>query len=444
MAAAALGSGTGGRPAKAAFVTQPPNVLIVVTDDQPRGTLSAMPATKHWLGPHGTRYPNAFVTTPLCCPSRSSILTGQYAHNHHVQDNTHPENLDVRSTMERYLQGDGYRTAIFGKYLNGPNLNLSPAYFSKYAIYLRSEDAYYNSRWNVNGDIRTIGEYGTTFVADKAMNFIQTNEKNDVRPWFLYLSTPAPHRPFVPEYKYRGFPFASMEPRPSMLETDKSDKPAYVQAASGSVDRAQKTRKKQLRTLLSVDDMMRRLHRHLVRLGEVDNTIVIFISDNGLSWSDHGLLGKRGPYTPSVMVPMLISYPPGLGQGTVDTRIVANIDLLPTVLQAAGISSDPRYPIDGRSLLDSSWSRDHILNEYQQEHGPTPTWAALRNDSYHYIEYYDETGAITFREYYDLVNDPFELVNLLGDGDPTNDPPNAAALSAQLVQDKQCSGSNCP
>jgi arylsulfatase A-like enzyme len=195
---------------------------------------------------------------------------------------------------------------------------------------------------------------------------------------------------------------------------------------------------------MSVDDMVERLFKVLERTREKKDTLAFFISDNGYIWAEHGVASKRFPYTPAVRVPLFMRWPGQVERGRQE-RIVGNIDLAPTILEAAGITPNPEYPMDGRSLFDNR-PREEILLEYSGSRlgEDVPPWASLRSATYQYVEYYDlDTGEIVFTEYYDLESDPFQLVNLLGDDDPSNDPP-TAALSAHLAQARDCSGPTCP
>jgi arylsulfatase A-like enzyme len=202
--------------------------------------------------------------------------------------------------------------------------------------------------------------------------------------------------------------------------------------------------------LLSVDRLVDRLLTTLDELGERGPTMVFFLSDNGFLMGEHGLQQKHSPYTASVKIPMYARWPGHFQAREVDEREVANIDIAATVYDAAGIKPDE--PVDGRSLLDRSWTRDRMLLEYiHREDRAVPTWASLRTAEYQYVEYYDESlEEVTFREYYDLLADPYQLTNLLGDADTQNDPEpgRVTALSLELQRDRRCGGtsgaSGCP
>jgi arylsulfatase A-like enzyme len=439
-------SGTGfslGSPAQAEEPTRP-NVLVIVTDDQRGpGTMGVMRKTRAWMERGGVRFTNAFVTTPFCCPSRATIFTGQVVHNHGVFHDMEREgeSFDHRFTMQAYLRQAGYRTGIFGKYLNGWDLSEDPPYFDRWAVVSRPRtEGYSGAPWNVNGTTRTIDMYSTTYISQWASRFLRSSERADDRPWFLYLGTYAPHYPFEPEPKYADARVPGWHPNPAVLEEDRSDKPPYVRKRHTSLEDARRIRRQQLRTLMSVDDMVERAMRLLGRLHERRDTLVIFVSDNGYLWGEHGLRAKLVPYFPSINIPLLIRWPGRVPDGVRDGRAGTNADLLPTILDATMIEPDPGHQLDGTSLLDT-WTRERLLTEFWSEAG-IPSWASIRTSEYQYVEYYDGEE-VTFREYYDLAADPWQLVNLLADGDPSNNP-DVGSLSTRLALDRSCSGTEGP
>lgn len=416
-----------------------PNILIIVTDDQPlAGTMEVMPKTSEWFASQGTTYTDAYVTTPLCCPSRASIMTGLYTHNHGVQIDMHgdPELLDQSLTMQRVLRRAGYTTGYLGKYLNGWPLAVDPPHFDHWSIFDNSApDGYRNGRWNHQGELRRIRRYSTTYLGDQASRFIRA-EAEERDPWMLYVSTAAPHRPYEAEARYANAPVPDFDvPR----EDDLSDKPRYVRRRKASARRGKEVRLEQLRTLMSVDDMVERIRRTLEDAGETKNTLVFFLSDNGYLWGQHSLVGKMTPYTPSIAVPFMAAWPGHIGGAHSDGRFVANVDIAPTVYDAARIRLHPR--VDGYSLLEAP-RRKRMLFEFWAAYG-RPTWSSLLTRDHQYIEYRDDQDRVTFREYYDLGTDPDQLENLLGDDDPSNDP-NVERLQARLARDRRCAGPSCP
>jgi arylsulfatase A-like enzyme len=200
----ALASGTGAA-AQGSAEAQGPNILIIITDDHRRKAGQAyMPELDLRFKQEGTEFTLAMATTPLCCPSRASIMTGQYTHNHGVWGNDPtaapflewrpPEELDHQTTIQRYLRDAGYRTALFGKYLNKYPMELDPPHFDTWAYFTNSGNAYANGEWNVDGEIQTVRGYHTDYIADRAVEFIETTQQ----PWLLYGIRPRPIRHTTP------------------------------------------------------------------------------------------------------------------------------------------------------------------------------------------------------------------------------------------------------
>jgi arylsulfatase A-like enzyme len=427
-----------------------PNILVIVTDDQ-RAGLSVMPETRKRFVRQGVLYSPAFVTTPLCCPSRASIMTGRYAHNHGVKSNfnsgeTGADALDHSTTMQRYLQDAGYHTGAIGKFLNQPwRFADQPPHFDEWATTdgrgapEDTGEEWYDYAFNINGTATYTRGYITTVTRKLAVRFIRRNSGET--PWYLYVAPKAPHLPAPPQHSYEDLRVKRWEGNPAVFEKDRSDKPAYVQHVSVGIRHANSVRRIQFRSLVSVDDMVGAIFDELAAQGE-DNTLAIFISDNGRHWSEHGLSAKGTPYSQAVNVPMMARWPGQLPQGVKDSRWAANIDIAPTALQAAGVPQDQATPMDGRSLLDPTWQRDRILLEFWCNVGLCNRWASLRTRTDQFVEYYDQ-GEVVFREYYDLQRDPWQLVNLEGDGVKGNSPPLEPHRQA-LEEAKRCAGATCP
>jgi arylsulfatase A-like enzyme len=483
-----------------------PNILFIVTDDQRSdGTLRSdvMPETLKWFRDGatgidgGTQFDNAYVTSPLCCPSRSSIFSGLYAHNHGIRSNneTQSEHLDQQTTLQKYLKDDGYQTGIYGKYLNAWRLPRNPPYFDKWGTY---EENPYGATAdnpsgtfpvNQDGTMQSYNEYTVDYVDRKAQEFLQNAAADPTRPWFLYLAPNAPHEPASPPVRYSeaNLPRSQLPDPPkdnSRNETDLSDKPPVVRTAqdtrqifdqinpsTGQVAEGLST--KVARSLRSVDDLVRDVMEKLQALGEDQNTLAVFTSDNGYMWREHGvasseryvdpqnpvpqpvgvgLSSKGHPYIEATKVPLFLRWPanPNVVKHFVDHRLVANIDLAPSVMDAIGVT--PSQPMDGTSLIapraiGSEW-RNRLLLEHIG--APGNIWASTVTTDYQYVEYYNADGISPLldggnpvREYYDLNSDPYEMTNLLQDGNPANDP-NVSALSEQLKRDRFCVGSECP
>ena len=422
-----------------------PNILLIVTDDQ-RDTLRYMKATKRIFKRGGRSFRHAYVSDPNCCPSRASILTGRYIHNHGVTNNTESENLDQRTTLQYYLQGLRYKTGVFGKYLNGFSTFRSPPYFSRWAMTdPHPKYYYYGGRWNVDGDRRQINRYSTDFIGARTKRFLNSTESEDKRPWFALVTPNAPHLPAEPEPDYARAPVGRWPGTPAVFEDDRSDKPPFVRDIHHSLSEARLVRKRQIRTLMSVDDLVKDLFKTIDELREDRRTIAIFTSDNGYFWGEHKLRQKWLPYTEAVEVPLYVRYPGVFRPGSVDDRLVSNVDIAPTIMEA--VEHEPNTPMDGKSLLDATWTRDHVLIEYggreDSRFEPIEDWASMRNLSFVYTEYQSGEEPL-FTEYYDLEADPWELTNVMGDDVVGNEPPTVALHSAQLKEDRSCIGATCP
>jgi arylsulfatase A-like enzyme len=422
-----------------------PNILVIVTDDQPAtGTLPVMPETLAFFAEAGTRFVNAFAPTPLCSPGRASILTGRYAHNTGVRGNgaASRARLDQSTLFPRLLNRAGYETGFVGKFLNAWPIGTPPPHFDRWAT-LDIRRPYRNSTFNVNGRVRREHGYSTDVMTRHAVSFLRAFDRRaDRAPWFLLVAPAAAHAPWQAPQRHRSAAVPAWEPSPAVGERNRSDKPPYIRTENFTQADAAIVRRRQLRTLMAVDDMVARISRTLEELGETRRTLAIFTSDNGFIWGDHRFGGefrqagnKRVPYTASVTVPLLLRWPGHVAAGRVDSRPAATIDIAPTVLAAARLR--PEWTIDGRSLL-SGQRRRRILLEYWHDVG-VPTWASLRTPRLQYVEYYAPTGRRTFGEYYDLARDRWQLRNLLHDGTPANDPP-LTSVSRTLQRLRLCAG----
>jgi arylsulfatase A-like enzyme len=420
-----------------------PNVLIFLTDDQRATdtmTPAVMPKLRGWLLGTGSQFTNFFGTTPLCCPDRSVLLSGRYAHNTGVRMNTDTAIFDHSLTMERLLQQAGYRTAYVGKFLNGwPNAS-PPPFFTDRALVA---GGYANKWFNVDGAARQV-PYTTDFVGQQTVTYLDRFETDDAQPWMLIAAPTAPHNPWEPSAAHANDNVGTWAGNPATQESDRSDKPPWVRARNYSLAQAENVRVPQLRTLRSVDDMVDTVLTRLQQLGELSNTLVIYTSDNGYLWSDHHLGGdygtaaqKRYPYEASVKLPFLMRWDGHVAAGATDQRLAGMVDIAATVLDAAGVV--PSYHLDGYSLL-TDHARTRIVLEYWLDPGDAsiPTWVSVRTQDVMYVEYYDATGGVTFREYYALANDPWELVNLLNDGVPSD--PDTTQLHSQVVAGATCQG----
>jgi arylsulfatase A-like enzyme len=418
-----------------------PNVLIFMTDDQRgRGTLGVMPHVRRLFVQEGRRFPRAIATTPVCCPSRASLFTGRYAHNHGVLSNREGFALDHETTMQRYLQNAGYRTGYIGKFLNGWPLEQDPPHFDRWALLPRG---YWDPDSNVDGDHDQLDGYSTDLLRRYANDLLTSFENSDQEPWLLVVAPLAPHPPATPETSYRSAPVPQWVPSPAVRERNRSDKPPHLRSSDFTVPEARRFRRRQLRTLLSVDDLVAGVFDLLGEQGELHRTFAIYTSDNGYLWGEHGLREKGLPYTGSVSVPLLLRWPDEIAAGTVDRRLAANIDIFPTILDAAGLDGSLTPALDGASLFRHD--RSVVLTEWL---AGERRWASLTTRHYRYVEWYRRgQGSAFFREYYHFQTDPWELRNTLGDEKVGNDPPKAR-LKRRLERLTKCQGTSgdraCP
>jgi arylsulfatase A-like enzyme len=423
--------------------TAQPNVLVIVTDDQRVGTFGMMPAVRRWLVRRGARFPNTFATTPLCCPSRASLLTGLFAHNHGITSGSPPlaDMAAVEALMlQSAMQAGGYRTGLFGKYLNGWPLERDPTGWDRWSV--APAGTVEGEEWNLDGDISFVERNSTSFIGGRALDFIEeADQLNDAQPWFAYLGILAPHAPASVSEEYADEPVAPGPPTPAMLETDFHDKPRWLrELAHTRISEVDGIIRRQLRSLISVDDQITRLMLRLEDLEEITDTLVIFTSDNGYMWADHGLRGKLAPYDRSIRVPLVVRWPGRVAAGVRDRRITALLDLPPTILAAADIAFP--HEMEGANMLGSSRRRQLLLEFWRVEGRDVPTWRARMTRNTIYVEYLTDAGHLRAREFYDLQEDPHQLSNVLRDGIRGNDP-NLRRLHRRVRNLSQCVGSEC-
>ena len=420
-----------------------PNFVVFVTDDQ-RGndTMQAMPKTMDWFADGGTNFPNGVATTPLCCPARSGIFSGRYTHNHGNRNNQTTGNLDYDATFQSYLKAAGYQTGLVGKFLLDWDNDDPPPGFDHWAL---TRGGYFDVPWGTDEGNLT-ADYTTTETRRQALRILDEFERDDTRPFVLYVATQAPHEDWEPEEQYEDADVGPWAGNPSISESDRSDKPSWVRNSHKDFNEGADIRQNQLRTLKSVDDMVDRVMTQLEALGET-NTVAVFTSDNGYQWGEHGLVSKYHPYNQSVSVPFLVRWPGRVPAGHVDHRYVGNVDIMPSMLAAAQVTPALRHPIDGRPFLDpdgltAEGRPEGYLEYFRDEHRSIPDWASIRTEDFQYIEYRNG-DTVVFREYYDLRADPYQLVNLLGDTNAANDPP-TGALADRLSRYRRCAGTTGP
>jgi arylsulfatase A-like enzyme len=420
-----------------------PNVVVINTDDMRADMVAHLPKLRQWLAAGGTTFRNAYVSTPSCCPSRATLMSGRYVHNN-GQLRQLTLGFDLGLTIQRYLHDAGYLTGHAGKFLHWLDLSVEAPHFDRWTYF---KGGYENVYMNFDGTVRRSQGYSTTIVFDRAIEYVDDFERRgDARPFYLHLAPVAPHAPYVAEPKYATATVPAHQPDPSYMEADRADKPPFVRGQNQTPAASLANRTAQIRTLYSVDDQVDRLLRHLQATGELANTLVIFTSDNGFLLGEHKLTEKFLPYRKAVEVPFLVRWPGRVAAGAVDDRLVTHVDIAPTILAATGVTQS-QATLDGRNLLAGS-SRPRALLEYWNDANNSPnipTWASIRTAAFQYTEYYDNATPpnVTFREYYNLAADPYQLVNLLGDGVPGNDP-DTAPLSQTLRTARQCAGTGCP
>ncbi|NNK92209.1 MAG: sulfatase-like hydrolase/transferase, partial [Acidimicrobiia bacterium] len=417
-----------------------PNIVIINVDDARVEALEVMPKSMSWFADGGTNFVNSYVSTPSCCPSRATLMTGQYVHNNGQVDQDTPS-TDQDDSIQRLLSDAGYFTSHSGKYLHWLPLADTAPYWDRWTYFKGS----YNNVWtNFDGNVQLSPTYSTIMTFESAMEHAESFDAlNDDRPFYLHIAPVAPHKPYDPEPQYADAPVPTWNPNPSVGEADRSDKPIWVRYLNKTPAQGAADRESQLRLMMTVDDQVDRLMARLTELGEADNTIAIFTSDNGYFWSEHGRNSKFLPYNEAVEVPFLVRWPGQVGAGATSTDLVSHVDILPTVLAAADVT--PGHVVDGRDILDPGFARSDLLTEYWEDEANAnliPDWSSIRNEARVYTEYYDDNNVVIAREYYDLTSDPWELVNLLGDGNPSNDP-DTAAVAADLAAYRSCSGSSC-
>lgn len=428
---ALVGPHAAGRPAVGDVTGTRPNILLIITDDQERTSMRAMPQTLKLFKRQGVEFNNGYVTTPLCCPARATMYSGLYAHNHGIFTNDPSRQFGrtylPENTFPARLQEAGYYTGQFGKYLNG----WQPGDEGDAGFDVFRDD------YNGYEHDRKRRSKADMLTARRGSRFVKEREDADDQPWMMTLSLRSPHTPLVADRKYGNAPVPRFRPPISFNETDLSDKPRYLREKRHDKTLGYMTRRfeKYQQTLLSADDAVAKVFRTLEAAGEDRDTLAIFVSDNGFLFGAHGVLGKIFPYREATNVPMYMRWPAELGMsGRLDTRLVANVDFAPTFYDVAGI--DPGYEVDGRSLFDPGNDREWLLTEAVK-------WKALQDERGSLIETRTDDPRKPFVEYYDWDVDPGEM-----DGQPRLDgraeKRRFAEMSATLDRVADCSGPACP
>ena len=465
---AALVPCAGAAPANAQVFPERPNILLVMTDDQTVESMRVMPEVQQLLADRGTTFDNSFVNFSLCCPSRATAFTGQYSHNTHVQGLAPPlggyTKLNTTNYLPLWLQQAGYRTMHLGKFLNGygsqnPDpYEVPPGWDVWQASIDPSTYDYTHFTLNENGTlvdyggVNDPGMYQTDFYTNRAIQLIDDNAESS-RPFFFSLAYLAPHHgaplefddppvlktPAVAPRHQNAFASELLPMPPSFNEADVSDKPWFVRRrALFTPDRLaaiQEEYQQRLESLLAVDEGVQRVVAELEQTGELDNTLIIFTSDNGFMHGEHRIsTGKVVLYEPSIRVPLVMAGP-GVPSGQHRTQLVSNADLSATILDAAGGYAG--LPQDGRSLFPLlrdaglQWGRDLLIEGRSIDE----SFNGLRTPRYMYAHYRGGT-----REMYDLYRDPDELNNLSRD---KRYKAVRAELSKRLERLRRCRGASC-
>jgi N-acetylglucosamine-6-sulfatase len=424
-----------------------PNVILIVADDLDKVVYERSTLSSAWA-PEGASFGNALVTTSLCCPSRASILRGQYAHNTGLVNNDNDETaggaayfrgqgLDTR-TVATILQDNSYKTWFGGKYLNGYE---TAGGFDGYVPPGWDHWQSYLSPFSANVDGRTVpfSQHYTHWLSVQATTFVD-KQRNSSKPFFMEIAPWDTHEPLYIPPRHRGAYLEQRTPRPpSFDEADVSDKPRWVQDDPPITDRqvASFDQRQVLRmqSTLTLEDLCRNLIEALRHTDELDSTYLIFTSDNGYHMGLHGIRAtKFTPYTEAHEVPLVVRGP-GVPRGALFEELVSNTDVVPTVLDLAEVGA-PGW-MDGRSLapfLDGEppqeW-RGALLIEGARSGSPKrPAYSGVRRVGEVYVRY--ESGE---EEYYDLREDPYQLQSKPQDAPPS--------IKADLESLKGCAGNGC-
>jgi arylsulfatase A-like enzyme len=459
--------------AAAGAATSRPNIVLILVDDMAKRDLTAMPTVRSLLADKGTTFANSFTPFSLCCPDRTSILTGQYAHNHGVLGNgTHKFPLGGYrrfttddNTMATWLDAAGYETAFVGKYLNYYDTPHAPGRVPPgWDDWHATKGVHYNVARTFDNGVRHVHRsvYVTDFVTSLSVRFLerQLPRPDPLLLWAGYIAphTGDPRDPddCVREHGQRGIASPTPARRyrdlfegrplgadPSINEPRVADKPAAIRRLPVISPRLMRClaelHQQRLESLQSVDDGVARIVGAVAAAGELDNTVFVFTSDNGYLIGQHRVLqGKALPYEPSIRVPLVVRGP-GFPAGVVRRQLTASIDLAPTFAELAGATV--QRDVDGVSLLPlasdpaAGAGRDIVVEAGPtSRHGPM-MYTGIRTGRYVYVEY--ATGE---RELYDLTADPYELGNL------ADDPAVAdlqQTLAEELAQVRDCAGSAC-
>ena len=403
-------------------------IVVIVTDDQRTDTVSRMPIVQRLLVEPGTLFTKGFVVNPLCCPSRASILTGNYSHTTGVYSNDGPyggydafhHSRAERSTIATWLDDAGWRTALVGKYLNhyGGGTTTIPPGWDRWVSFSQVNGKYSNYALNVDGELvqygTDAGDYSTDVLAGYAVDAIRETPAD--QPLFLYFAPYSPHGPYEPAARDADMEVAPPELPASFDERNVSDKPVYIRSRPRvRSESAERKYENWIRMLGAADDAVEEIAGALRETGRMEDALIVYTSDNGVMNGEHRLNGKLAPYEESISVPMVVRYDPlAPAAPSTSAEPVLNIDLAPTIARVAGVDAPAT---DGRSflpLLRSSpepWRSTFLVEHLYVGNVKVdpPTYCAGRTTRWKFVRY-----AGGFEELYDLRHDPFEMRNVAG------------------------------
>ena len=419
----------------------PLNVVLILTDDQSPRSLAKMPYLGTRTGWH--RFANAYLSDPVCCPTRATLLTGLWSHHHGVLTTGGAPKFDDSSTLATWLDNAGYRTGLVGKYHLGaaaqqPAQYVPPGWDEWYEHEVTSTgDEYYNYTLNIDGTLSSHGsapsDYSTDVMANAAVDFIDRNAASS--PFFLLFAPRAPHNPWTPAPRHAGaYANAPVPKAPSYNEADLSDKPAWWSGLPFRKDEnTRPAQRREWETLLAVDEAVSRIVGTLEAHRLMKNTVIVYMSDNGYAYGEHRWVGKVCAYEECARTPLLVKYRGQSSNVGTFNQLVSSEDIAPTIADLAEIPNGG--PVDGDSLEPffdgtppSDWPQEILIEGYKQ--GPVapglgnpPTYSAVRVRGYKYIETDEAPGK---PELYALGSDPYEMNSVAGD-------PAYARLQASLA-----------
>ena len=413
-----------------------PDILLVIADDQPKGTLDAMPAVRSLIRDGGIQFENAISQTSLCSPARSSILTGDYSHTTGVWTNyatdqgswtAFSRNGNEESTLGTRLRAAGYHTALVGKYLNhfsssGPDY-IPPGWSDFITMQAhRNNDlggagSYYN--YDLRGTIEREShgdmpeDYSTDVLRDKARGVIADAPAK--KPLFLMFTPWGPHGNYEPAPRHQGTWNGGAELPGSFNEEDMSDKPDWMQNAELASEAGESRALIRIHeALMSIDEAVAALHASLVEAGRADNLLLIYMSDNGKMLGSHRMVKKDLPHRWAGEVPLLMRWDGVLDEENTEVRrnrITPNVDVTATIAEAAGIKN---WKMDGKSVISKD-RKGCLVEQMRNPEQRHPAYCGWRTDRHLFVEYTAEEGR--GRELYDYKHDPDELDNLAFDLD---------------------------